>query len=464
MKNICSIRPEQLGSADFRTDYNAKYCYLAGAMYKGIASKEMVVAMANAGYMSFFGAGGLSSKKIIDALDYIQNRIRPKSPYGINLLCNLLQPEQEDKVVSLATKYGIRHIEAAAYMEITPSLVRYRLSGLENINGSVQSKNFILAKISRPEVAQAFMNPAPRHIVDQLVNQGTVSTEQALWSRAFPMADDICVESDSGGHTDQSVAFALLPAIQNLRDRIMSDHNYAKRIRVGAAGGIGSPEAAAAAFVMGADFIMTGSINQCTVEAGTSEQVKDLLQKINVQDTTYAPAGDMFEIGAKVQVVKKGVFFPARANKLYELYIRHGDISEIEPKIQEQIQSRYFKKSFDEVWSETKSYYIRSGKMTDAQLEESPKQKMALIFRWYFIHASRLAMSGNQDQRVDYQIHCGPAMGSFNQWVKGSNLEHWKNRYVETIANKIMSSTAQLLSNRLYGFAENSRNKEKEEL
>ena len=60
-------------------------------------------------------------------------------------------------------------------------------------------------------------------------------------------------------------------------------------IRVGAAGGIGAPEAAAAAFVMGADFVLTGSINQCTVEAGMSDAVKDLLLEINVQDTGYAP-------------------------------------------------------------------------------------------------------------------------------------------------------------------------------
>ena len=121
----------------------------------------------------------------------------------------------------------------------------------------------------------------------------------------------------TGGHTDQGVALALMPAMFRLRDDLMARHRYHRKIRVGAAGGIGTPHAAAAAFVMGADFILTGSINQCTVEAGTSDAVKDMLQEINVQDTAYAPAGDMFEIGARVQVLKKGLFFPARANKLH---------------------------------------------------------------------------------------------------------------------------------------------------
>lgn len=70
-----------------------------------------------------------------------------------------------------------------------------------------------------------------------------------------------------------------------LKDRFMAKFHYDKSIRIGAAGGIGTPEAAASAFILGADFIMMGSINQCTVEAGTSDLVKDLLQDMNIQDT-----------------------------------------------------------------------------------------------------------------------------------------------------------------------------------
>ena len=39
------ITADALGSRDFRKEYRVKYAYLAGAMYKGIASKELVVAM-----------------------------------------------------------------------------------------------------------------------------------------------------------------------------------------------------------------------------------------------------------------------------------------------------------------------------------------------------------------------------------------------------------------------------------
>jgi trans-AT polyketide synthase/acyltransferase/oxidoreductase domain-containing protein len=78
--------------------------------------------------------------------------------------------------------------------------------------------------------------------------------------------------------------------------------------------------------------------------------------------------------------------------------------------------------------------------------ERDPKQKMALIFRWYFVHSHRLAFKGDPDNKVDYQIHCGPALGSFNQWVKGTPQEHWQNRHVDEIADMLMRGAADLLN------------------
>ncbi|WP_458574091.1 beta/alpha barrel domain-containing protein, partial [Paenibacillus polymyxa] len=198
-------------------------------------------------------------------------------------------------------------------------------------------------------------------------------------------------------------------------------------------------------FILGADFIMTGSINQCTVEAGTSDEVKDLLQQLNIQDTDYAPAGDMFEMGAKVQVMKKGVFFPARANKLYDLYRNYNSIDEIDRETKHYIEEKYFKKSIEQVYEDIKAYYPPE---IIEKAERIPKRKMALIFRWYFTYSTRLAINGDKNNRVDYQVHCGPALGAFNQWVKGTDLEKWKNRHVDDIGQKIMVETAEHLNER----------------
>lgn len=453
------ITAESLGSAAFKADYGLKYAYIAGAMYQGIASKALVVAMGQAGLIGYLGTGGMTLAEIEADLRYIQAALDEGQSYGMNLLANLIQPELEEQTVDLYLRCGIRYVEAAAYMQMTPSLVRYRLTGLRrNPDGTVIAPNYVLAKVSRPEVATLFMQPAPQRYVDKLVAAGHITPEEAELSRFVPMSEDICVEADSGGHTDQGVAYALMPAMLSLRNEMMAQYNYAKPIRVGAAGGIGTPEAAAAAFMLGAEFILTGSINQCTVEAGMSDVVKAMLQGINVQDTAYAPAGDMFELGAKVQVLRRGVFFPARANKLYALYQQYNSLNEIDAKTRQQIQEKYFKRSFDEVWAETKTYYQRTMPEEIEKAERNPKHKMALVFRWYFVHTTRLALRGSDEQRVDYQVHCGPALGAFNQWVKGTALEDWHNRHVAEIGEMLMQETAALLNRRFAALSGSSPN------
>lgn len=450
-----AVTAESMGSAAFKREYGLRYAYLGGAMYKGIASKELVVALGRAGMMGYLGTGGMDFGEIDAAIDYIQSGLSNEQPYGMNLICNPERPELEERTVELFLKRGIRFVEAAAFTQMTPSLVHWRLSGLKrNSSGGIERPRRVLAKVSRPEVAAAFMQPAPEAIVSRLLAAGKITPAEAELSRLIPMADEICVEADSGGHTDRGVAYVLMPAMLALRDEMMSKCRYDKSICVGAAGGIGTPHAAAAAFVMGADFILTGSINQCTVEAGTSDAVKNLLQDLNVQDTDYAPAGDMFEIGARIQVVKRGLFFPARANKLHELYRRHNSLEEVDPKTKQQIQERYFKRSFDEVWNETKAYYLKSQPSKVAEIEANTKQKMALIFKWYFVHTARLATAGSEEQKVDYQIHCGPAMGAFNQWVKGSELESWRNRYVADIGVRLMQGAAELLNERFVALSQ----------
>ncbi len=436
------ITMESLGSRTYKDDYNLKYAYATGGMVHGIASKELVIKMSRAGMIGYFGTGGLNIDEIENNILDIQEQLDHGAAYGMNLLHSHL----ENATVELYLKHGVQNIEAAAYIQITSALVKYRLKGLrKDRHGNIIMDNRVMAKLSRPEVAIQFLSPAPEKIVKRLLQEGVVTPEQADLSRSIPMADDICVESDSGGHTDKGVAFVLLPAMLELRDEIVQKYNYSKPVRIGAAGGIGTPSAAAASFILGADFILTGSINQCTVEASISSMAKDLLQQINVQDTDYAPAGDMFEMGAQVQVLKRGVFFPARANKLYDLYRRHNSIEEIDGKTQRQLQEKFFKRSFDDIYEDCKKYYSPE---EIERAEKNPKKRMALIFRWYCGFGMRWALKGEKEHHLDFQIHCGPALGSFNQWVKGTDLEDWQNRHVDLIAKMLLSETADILNER----------------
>jgi trans-AT polyketide synthase/acyltransferase/oxidoreductase domain-containing protein len=439
-----------LGSSVFRQRYGTKFAYVAGAMYRGIASPKLVVRMGKAGLIGFFGTGGLTLQEIEEGINYIQGFLSKGEAYGSNLLANYERPDLELATVRLLLKHKVRNIEAAAFIQLTPALVLFRLKGLSrNEQGTIVCTHNIIAKVSRPEVAEMFMSPPPAAIVEKLVQEGNVTAEEATMAQDIPMSHDICVEADSGGHTDGAIPTVVLPTMLHLRDDLSVRYGYDEPICMGQAGGIGTPDAAAAAFVMGADFILTGSINQCTVDAGTSAAAKNLLQDINVQDTDYAPAGDMFELGAKVQVLKKGVFFPNRANRLFNIYQNCNGLDEIPEKTIRSIEKNYFKKSIHEIWSETKAYLTKIGRTHEiARAESDAKHKMALVFRWYFFYSSQLAMKGDSSDRVNYQVHTGPALGAFNQWVKGTALEAWTCRHADEIGVLLMTETASYLRRR----------------
>jgi trans-AT polyketide synthase/acyltransferase/oxidoreductase domain-containing protein len=436
-----------LGSREFKEAYGTRYAYLAGGMYRGIASRALVVRMGQAGLMAYLGTAGLPLAEVEEHIDAIRCALPPGKSFGMNLLSDLENPAHEFATVELYLRCAVRYVEAAAYIQMTPALVLYRVSGLRrDAHGATVCDNRILAKISRPEVATIFMQPPPAKMVEQLLAAGRITAEQAALAASVPMSGEICVEADSGGHTDMGIPTVIFPALRRLRDEMRKLYPSTQAIHMGLAGGIGSPESAAAAFTMGADFILTGSINQCTVEAGTSDAVKDLLQEINIQDTDYAPAGDMFELGAKVQVLKKGVFFPARANKLHALYMQYNGLEELPDAVRRQLEERYFKRSLDDILAEARAYLIRSGRIADAeQLDSSPKKRMARAFKWYFAYSTQLALQGKVEDRVDFQVHTGPALGSFNQWVKGTELSSWRARHVDDLAVRLMQGAARLL-------------------
>ncbi|MFE0729515.1 enoyl-CoA hydratase/isomerase [Streptomyces antibioticus] len=452
-----ALSPRALGSPHFRAAHGVDYAYAAGAMYKGIASVDLVTALGNAGMLGFFGTGGLPLDEVDDAITRIRKGLDPGRAFGMNLLNNPDDPDLEARTVELYLRHGVRSVEASAYLRPTLPLVRYRLAGLgTDAEGRLRQDHHIVAKVSRTEVAEHFLRPAPDPLVRRLLDDGLITPEQAELGARLPLAQDLCVEADSAGHTDGGNAYVLMPAMRTLRDRVTREQGYSEEggeaaVRVGAAGGIGTPEAALAALILGADFLVTGSINQCTVEAGTSDAVKDLLQDLGVHDTEYAPAGDMFEVGARVQAVRKSTFFPARAQKLYELYVRHDSLDDLDPRTRATLENKYFKRSLDEVWEETRAHMARRSPARLAEVERSPKQKMAHVFRWYFVHSTRLALRG-ADQRVDYQIHCGPALGAFNTWVRGTELEPWRGRRVDVIAERLLRETAALLTERLAAY------------
>jgi len=235
---------------------------------------------------------------------------------------------------------------------------------------------------------------------------------------------------------------ALVPSILALRDQMQSKHNYPQKLRVGAAGGIATPASAAAAFSMGAAYIVTGSVNQACVESGTSDTVRELLTQAQQADVVMAPAGDMFEMGVTVQVLKRGTMFAMRAAKLGDLYRSCGKIEDIPAPEKAMLEKNVFRATIEDIWGQTRRYFEERDKTQIIRAENDPKHKMALVFRWYLGQASRWAISGNPERKLDYQIWCGPAMGAFNEWTKGSFLEKTTNRKVVPVALNLLHGAA----------------------
>ncbi|MCP3959125.1 MAG: PfaD family polyunsaturated fatty acid/polyketide biosynthesis protein [bacterium] len=439
-----ALFPEWLGDRSFLEVHGVRFPYVAGAMANGIATTELVIAMARAGMLGFFGSAGLRIERVEGALDEIEAALGAEGgSWGSNLIHSPNEPQLEEAVVDLYLRRGVRRVSASAFMGLTPMVVRYAATGLSvDPNGRLLRRNHLFAKISRPEVARRFMSPPPADILRALVDQGKLTAEEARLAAMLPIAEDFTVEADSGGHTDNQSLTALFPTILGLRDALAAEHGYSRPIRIGAAGGLGTPAAVAAAFALGAAYVLTGSVNQSAVESGLSDKGKALLAQAELTDVVMAPAADMFELGVEVQVLKRGTMFGVRAARLYELYRAHDSLESIPADVRRRLEKEMFQSTIDEVWEGTRKFFERAEPSQIERAERDPKHRMALVFRSYLGRSSNWAIQGDPGRGMDYQIWCGPAMGAFNAWTAGSFLAEPRNRGVVQIARNLLEGAA----------------------
>jgi trans-AT polyketide synthase/acyltransferase/oxidoreductase domain-containing protein len=449
--------PEWLGSQAFTITHRARFPYIVGEMANGIATAQMVIAAVKAGMMGFFGAAGLMPDVIEKNLITIKEALGDSGDaWGSNLIHSPHEPHIEEKAVDLYLRYGVKRVSASAYMSLNANIVYYACKGLsKDDNGNIIRQNYILAKISRPEVAKMFISPAPKKILQQLVSANKLTVEEAELAAHIPLAEDITVEGDSGGHTDNRPLTALFPTIFKLAEELTQQYGYKTPIRVGAAGGLGTPSALSAAFSMGAAYVLTGSVNHAAIESGLSDEGKQMLAQAGIADVAMAAAADMFELGVKLQVLKRSTLFSSRANKLYDVYSQNKSLETIPAEQKQLLEAQIFNRTLESVWDETADFFKQRSPDELVKAEKDPKHKMALVFRWYLGLSSRWAIVGETSRKSDYQIWCGPAMGAFNDWVKGSFLEDLSARTVEQIGKNLLEGAAVILRAqqlRSYGF------------
>lgn len=440
------IYPEWLGDRAFADAHGCRFNYVVGEMARGIATPLMVVEAVRAGCMGFYGSAGLQPDVIEGGLKEIKTGLGPdQTAWGANLIHSPQQPGYEAAVVDLFLKQGVHCASASAYMRLSSDIVRYTALGLsQRPDGRVQRDNHVFAKVSRAEVAEQFMAPAPDKILRDLVAEGAISEEQATLAARVPVALDITAEADSGGHTDNRAAAPLFSSLSLARDRVAEKTGVdANTIRIGLGGGIATPHGVAAAFQMGAAYVLTGSINQAAVESGLSERARQLLAKAGPADVAMAPAADMFEQGVEVQVLKRGTLFAMRAKKLHAFYRAGLSFETMDAKDRDWLEG-ILGEPFEQAWAKTRAFIQQANPREAAKAESDGNKRLALVARRYLFMGAQWAREGTPDRVSDYQIWCGPAQGAFNEWVTGTFLEPIENRTVRQIALNLMEGAAQL--------------------
>ena len=208
------LPPDRLGEPEFRRFHGVGSTYAAGAMANGISSVPLVTAMARAGHLASYGAAGVLPDKIETSLAEL-SRSLGTIPFACNLIHSPSEPALESAIVDACLRHRVRCVEASAFMSLTPEVLRYRLTGISAGTGGSrpQTRNRLIAKVSRSEVAEHFLRPAPDTMVRALVSAGHITAEQAELARHVPVADDITAEADSGGHTDRRPLTVLLPVV-----------------------------------------------------------------------------------------------------------------------------------------------------------------------------------------------------------------------------------------------------------
>ena len=177
---------------------------------------------------------------------------------------------------------------------------------------------------------------------------------------------------------------------------------------------------------------------------GTSDAVRRMLAQAQQADIAMAPAADMFEMGVKVQVLKRGTLFAMRAAKLYELYRAHESLDR-------------FPKPSGPIWKRPSSVprSRRSGSRprTSSRSEirrESNAPSAIPSRRWPWFSAGTWECRRNGPTREIRRGRSTTRSGAARRWrhsttgCAGTFLEHPENRRVATVALNILYGAAVL--------------------
>ena len=137
--------------------------------------------------------------------------------------------------------------------------------------------------------------------------------------------------------------------------------------------------------------------------------------------------------------------FAMRAAKLFELYRAYPGLDALPAADRNFVEKQLLRTTLEDAWQSTLEFFAKRDPAQVERAERDPKHKMALVFRSYLGLSSRWANAGDPTRAMDYQVWCGPSMGAFNEWTRGSFLEHPEKRGVVVVARNLLQGAAVML-------------------
>jgi trans-AT polyketide synthase, acyltransferase and oxidoreductase domains len=105
--------------------------------------------MARPRMLGYFEAAGLLFDAVQAGLDEIIRTVGGPLPRGASLIYSPHEPMLEERVADLFIRRGVRTVEASAFLDLTPSILRYACIGLHvGAGGSIERRHRMFAKLS----------------------------------------------------------------------------------------------------------------------------------------------------------------------------------------------------------------------------------------------------------------------------------------------------------------------------
>ncbi len=236
------LPPERLGAPGFRREFGARFAVTAPA-------SDLALAQAFGDFGALASVIPPTRPQEAEMTLARAHRAFGGRLFALRVRRDSARPEAAEAMAELWARRGGRLLEAEGFEAPSLALTLWRAETLSrDAEGTAVSPRRLIARVSDPASAEAFLRPAPRHLLDQLLARGQIDAERRDLALRLPMADAVIAAGGSGAWP----TLPLLARVLRLRETLCGPQDWPL---VGAAGGAGSPQALAALFAMGADHL-----------------------------------------------------------------------------------------------------------------------------------------------------------------------------------------------------------------